>query len=52
MRKLRNGVEEEEDAREIDARGCAVRGSDMCAMLEVAGRGAWLEVCGPGKGVE
>lgn len=35
MGELGGGVEGEEDSREIDAHGCAVCGSNMCAVQEV-----------------
>ena len=38
MRELGSGVEGEEDAGEIDAYGCAVCGSDVCAVQEIGGR--------------
>ena len=52
MGELGSGVEGEEDAGEIDAHGCAVCGSDVCAVQEVGGGRPRLELCGPGERVE
>lgn len=46
------GVEGEQDAGEIDAHGCAVGGTDVCAVHEVGGGGVRLEIHGPGERVE
>lgn len=52
MGELGGGIKGEEDAGEIDAHGCAVCGSNVCAVQEVGGGRTRLEVRGPGDRVE